>query len=194
MMSMQPAPKDTVVDDYHGTLVADPYRWLEDDASAQTQEWVAVQAARTRAYLDGLPTRARLHARLTAWWDVPRYEVPCAFGARLYYAKNDGLQNQAVLYLRRGESAPCVVLDPNQLSADGTVALTLTAFSHDGTLLAYGVSSSGSDWQEIRVRDVDGERDLPETLRWCKFARLAWAKDNSGFYYNRLPEQGSVPP
>ena len=192
---MIPTRKDDVVDDYHGTAVADPYRWLEDDASQETRAWVEEQNRRTRAYLDALPARPPIHARLTSLMDYPRWGVPRAFGSRVYYSKNDGLQNQSVLYRRDEDGAePVVVIDPNQLSDDGTVALTLTAFSHDGALLAYGTSLSGSDRQELHIRDVAAGTDLPETIRWCKFADIAWARDNSGFYYDRLPEPGTVPP
>ncbi|MBK9709925.1 MAG: S9 family peptidase [Kouleothrix sp.] len=192
--SYPPTPAVDVVDDYHGTPVADPYRWLEDDSAPETIEWIAEQNRLTRAFLDALPPREEIRARLTALWDYPRYSVPYKRGGRYFFEKNDGLQNQAVLYRQEtlgGEAA--VVLDPNTLSEDGTVALTNQAVSRDGRLLAYGTSVGGSDWQEIRVRSVDGGEDYPDLIRWCKFAGIAWHPDGAGFFYNRYPEPGSVP-
>ncbi len=192
------ARRADIVNDYHGAPVADPYRWLEDPASPETVAWTAAQDGATEAYLAALPGRERLRERLTELWDYPKYSVPTKRGRRLFYSKNSGLQNQAVLYAQdRPESAPRVVLDPNTLSADGTIALTNQAVSRDGALLAYGTSGSGSDWQELRVRRVDGEgagTDYDETIRWCKFSSVAWRHDNSGFYYNRYPAPGTVAP
>jgi prolyl oligopeptidase len=189
-----PTPTVDVVDDYHGTPVADPYRWLEDDDAPETVAWITAQNELTRAFLDAIPARERLKARLTALWDYPKYGVPHKHGGRYFFERNDGLQNQAVLYVQQALDGPAtVVLDPNTLSADGTVALTNQALSEDGRLLAYGTSSSGSDWQEIRVRDVDSGRDYGDLIRWCKHTGIAWKHDGSGFFYNRLPEPGSVP-
>ncbi len=189
------ARRADVVDDYHGTCVADPYRWLEDPASPETMAWTDAQDAATDAYLAALPHREEIRERLTRLWDYPKYSVPTARGDRLFYARNSGLQNQAVLYMQEGpEGQPRVVLDPNTLSADGTVALTNQAFSRDGALLAYGASGSGSDWQELRVRRVDAGTDYDETIRWLKFSSVAWRHDNSGFYYNRYPAPGTVAP
>ncbi|RIK37529.1 MAG: S9 family peptidase [Chloroflexi bacterium] len=186
--------RDDVVDDYHGALVADPYRWLEDADAPETVAWVAAQNARTRAFLDATPARARIQARLTQLWNFPRYGTPQKAGDWRFFTRNDGLQNQAVLYAQHGpEGSPRVLLDPNTLSDDGTVALTGVNPSRDGSKLAWAVSSSGSDWQEIRIRDVATGEDLPEVLRWCKFAGIGWAPDHSGFFYNRLPQPGSVP-
>jgi len=192
---MIPARRADIVDDYHGTPVADPYRWLEDPASPETLAWVDAQSAATEAYLAASPQRERLKARLTRLWDYPKYAPPTRRGGRYFYSKNSGLQNQAVLYLQEGlDGAPRVVIDPNMLSADGTVALTNQALSRDGTLLAYGTSAAGSDWQELRVRDVDEGTDYPDVIRWCKFSGIAWRHDNAGFYYNRYPEPGTVAP
>lgn len=186
--------KDAVIDDFHGTKVADPYRWLEDAASQETRAWVEAQNSITFAYTQNIPARARIMARLTRLMDYPKYSVPAKRGEHYFFSKNSGLQNQAVLYRQTTlESEPAVVLDPNTLSEDGTVALITTAISEDGKLLAYGLSSSGSDWQEIRIRKVDSGEDYPEVIYWCKFGRIAWKHDNSGFFYDRYPEPGTVP-
>jgi len=187
------ARMDSVVDDYHGVKVADPYRWLEDADSPETKAWVKAQNRRTAAFLKGIPARKKIEARLTQLWNYPRYSPPEKEGDRYFFSKNDGLQNQAVLYMQKGlDGRPSVVIDPNKLSRDGTVALTNQEFSRDGTLLAYGLSSSGSDRQEIRIRRVDEGRDFDEVIRWCRFASIAWKADNEGFFYNRFPEPGTV--
>ncbi|GCE18919.1 prolyl oligopeptidase family serine peptidase [Dictyobacter kobayashii] len=184
---------DETVEDYHGTRVADPYRWLEDEKSAETQSWVEQQHALARAYLDKIPTLEQIRARYTELYNYPKFSAPHKKGERYYFSKNTGLQNQSVLYMQPSlEAEARVVLDPNTLSTDGTVSLTNQAFSHDGTLLAYGTSSSGSDWQEIHVRQVDSGVDFEEVIQWCKFSGIAWKHDNSGFFYNRLPEPGTV--
>ncbi|MBA2452755.1 MAG: S9 family peptidase [Chloroflexia bacterium] len=187
--------KDDIRDDFHGTQVSDPYRWLEDAASEEVVAWTEAQNRRTQTYLAGIPARERIRQRLTELWDFPRYTIPRKEGDRYYFSKNDGLQNQPVLYRQQTlEGDPIVVVDPNTLSEDGTVALIGQSFSENGRLMAYATASSGSDWQEVRIRDVDARHDFDEVLRWCKFAGMAWKKDGSGFFYNRLPEPGSVPP
>ena len=188
------ARRGDVVEDYHGTRVADPYRWLEDAASPETLAWVEGQNAVTQAYLSSLPQRRQIEARMTALWNYPKYSVPYKEGSYYFYSKNDGLQNQYVLYRQQsldGESS--VLIDPNALSEDGTTSLTTEAPSRDGTLLAYGLSRHGSDWQEIRIRQVESGADYPEVIRWCRYSGIAWKPDNSGFYYNRLPQPGTVP-
>ncbi len=186
--------KDNVIEDYHGTKVADPYRWLEDPDSSETQAWVEAQNAITTDYLAAIPTRTKIEARLSELWNYPKYSVPHKEGDRYYSYKNAGLQNQSVLYMQKTlDSEPVAVIDPNALSEDGTVSLTNAVFSEDGTLLAYGTSSSGSDWQEIKIRQVDSGTDYPEVLQWCKFSSIAWQHDNSGFFYNRYPQPGTVP-
>ncbi|MDQ3995441.1 MAG: prolyl oligopeptidase family serine peptidase, partial [Gemmatimonadota bacterium] len=175
------------VDEYHGTRVADPYRWLEDVTSPDTRGWIEVQNALTRSYLDAIPERPRIRAALTQLWDYPKYGVPVRRGPRLFYFENSGLQNQPVYYVRdRDEEDERVLLDPNTLSTDGTVAISTIAPSPDGSLLGYGVSVSGSDWQEFRVREVRSGRDLADTLRWIKFSNIAWTRDNRGFFYSRF--------
>lgn len=194
-LTYPPARRDDVVDDYHGTLVADPYRWLEDPHSPETQNWVAAQNELTFGLLHEVPARARIKARLTQIWDYPKYGVPWRRGNCTFFNKNDGLQNQAVLYWQADDVAePQALLDPNTLTADGTAAITNQVVSRDGQLLAYGVSHSGSDWQTIRVRHVETGQDRVDEVMWCKFAGIAWKPDNSGFFYNRYPEPGTVPP
>ena len=188
------SPKGDTVEDYHGTKVADPYRWLEDPESDETKAWVEEQNEVTFDYLKSIPYREQIRERLTKLWDYPKYSAPYKKGGRYFFSKNDGLQNQSVLYMQETlESEPVLVLDPNTFSADGTVALTGSSLSEDGRLLAYGTSSSGSDWQENRIRRIDDGSDYPEVIRWCRFAGIAWRHDNAGFYYNRWPEPGTVP-
>lgn len=192
-MNISTTRRDRVIEDYHGTQVADPYRWLEDSSTAETQAWGEAQNALTCAYLAAIPVRECIQQRLTELFDYPKYSVPRKRGDRYYFTKNTGLQNQSVLYMQHtlnGEAS--VVLDPNTFSQDGTVALTNSSFTKDGTLLAYGTSRSGSDWQEIRVRQVDRGTDYDEVIQWVKFTNIAWPDDNQGFYYNRFPEAGSV--
>ena len=192
-MNIPHTRRDDTVEDYHGTQVADPYRWLEDAASSEVQAWSEAQDAVTRAYLATLPRRERIKARLTELYDYPKYTVPSKRGDRYYFSKNTGLQNQFVLYKQTalgGEAT--LVLDPNTLSTDGTVALVNRSFSEDGKLLAYGASTSGSDWQEVKVRRVDEGSDFDEVIKWTKFSSLAWRHDEQGFYYSRFPEPGTV--
>ncbi|MEJ2719940.1 MAG: hypothetical protein P8181_02195 [bacterium] len=188
------AKKDNVTDDFHGTTVADPYRWLEDAESPETVAWVHAENAVTEEFLQSIPVREGLEKRLTDLWNYPKYSLPYKHGGRYFFYKNDGLQNQSVLYVQETlDGTPKVVIDPNKLSEDGTVALRATGYSENGKYLAYGLSKSGSDWQEIHVRDIDTGKDFDDLLKWCKFTGLSWKHDNTGFYYNRLPEEGSVP-
>ncbi len=179
----------TQVDDYHGTKVADPYRWLEDDNSAETKAWVEAQNKVTFGYLEKIPERAAIKERLTKLWNYERYGVPFKQGERYFFSKNDGLQNQSVLYTMTSlESPPTLLLDPNKLSADGTVALSGYDISDDGNLMAYGLSSAGSDWQEWKVRDVRNGQDLSDHVKWVKFSSASWTKDGKGFFYSRYDE------
>jgi prolyl oligopeptidase len=177
------------LDTYHGTVVADPYRWLEDANSAETKQWVDAQNQVTQAYLGQIPARAAIKQRLTALWNYERYSVPYKEGGRYFYSRNDGLQNQAVLYtMNKISDTPRVLLDPNTLAADGTVALSGTAVSPDGKLLAYGTAASGSDWNEWRVRDIATAKDNADIIKWVKFSSTAWTRDGKGFYYSRYDE------
>ncbi|HKV71522.1 MAG TPA: prolyl oligopeptidase family serine peptidase [Gemmatimonadales bacterium] len=184
-----PTRKSSQVDDYHGTQVPDPYRWLEDVDAPETRAWVEAQNALTFAFLEGIPQREAIHRRLTELWSYERIGVPSHKAGRWFYFRNDGLQNQPVLYRTDGtpDAPPTVLLDPNLLSTDGTTALGVTAVSEDGRLLAYSVSESGSDWNVIRVKHVTTGADLPEELRWVKFSSIAWRHDGAGFYYSRYP-------
>jgi prolyl oligopeptidase len=181
-------PTVDVIDDYHGVTVRDPYRWLEEADAPETRAWIEQQNCVASRYLDAIPERAALERRLTALWDYPKYGTPFREGDRYFYFKNDGLQNQSVLYVQDsldGEAA--VLLDPNGMSEDGTVALTTLAFTHDGSLLAYGTAVGGSDWQEFRVRDVSTGQEYPDHLRWIKFSGASWTHDGKGFFYSRYP-------
>jgi prolyl oligopeptidase len=173
----------TVVDDYFGVRVPDPYRWLEDDNSAETAAWVDAQNAVTFAHLSTLPDRERIRERLTQLYDFERYSTPTVRGGKWFFYRNDGLQDQSPLYVQDGPDAePRVLIDPNTLSEDGTVALGNTSFSRDGKYLAYQVSGSGSDWNTIRVLDIETGRHLEEELEWVKFSGMAWLDD--GFFYS----------
>lgn len=177
------------VDDYHGVKVHDPYRWLEDANSPKTREWIEAQNRLTFDYLGKIPSRQPIRDRLTKLWNYERFSPPVRYGERYFFSKNDGLQNQSVLYTVQSlEDTPVVLLDPNQLSSDGTVALSGTAISDDGRLLAYGLAKSGSDWQEWHVRDVAAGKDLSDHLRWIKFSGASWRRDGHGFYYSRYDE------
>ncbi|MDP2578059.1 MAG: hypothetical protein Q8W48_10135, partial [Candidatus Palauibacterales bacterium] len=178
--------KGDVVDDHHGTKVADPYRWLEDVDSEETLAWIEAENEITFAYLDAIPEKEYLRQRLTKLWDYERYQAPFEEGGNYYFFKNDGLQNQSVLYkLSSLEGEATVFLDPNTLSEDGTVALSGNFFSDDGSLVAYSISRSGSDWREFFVRDVETGRDLEDHIEWAKFTSASWTHDNAGFFYSR---------
>jgi prolyl oligopeptidase len=181
--------KDSTVDDYHGTKIADPYRWLEDDNSQETKEWVEAQNRVTFKYLDQLPSRAVFRQRLQELFNYERYGVPFREGDRYFYSYNSGLQNQRVLLVAESLSAePRVLLDPNAMAADGTVSLAGFSVSEDGRYLAYGIAKAGSDWQEWRVRDVATGVDRADLLNWVKFSDASWLKDGTGFYYSRYDE------
>jgi prolyl oligopeptidase len=174
------------VDVYHGTKVADPYRWLEDDTSKETAAWVEAQNKVTFAYLEKIPFRAQLLKRLNALYNYAKYSTPSRKGDTYFFSKNDGLQNQSVLYIQNGlTGAPEVLIDPNKWSEDGTVRLTGFEPSKDGRLAAYGVSRSGSDWQEYQVMDLTTRRTLTDRVEWVKASGIAWR--GNGFYYSRYP-------
>jgi len=189
-----PARRADVVDDYHGTKVPDPYRWLEDAKSEETTAWVEAQNRLTREYVD-TPLREKIKQRLTEIWNYPKYTIPYKVAGRYFFEKNDGLQNQCVYYVQDGLGAePRVILDPNQLSKDGTTALTGARISEDGKLMAYLLSHRGSDWQELKIKKIDTGEDFEEILKHCKFTSIAWKHDNSGFFYNRFPDPETMPP
>lgn len=175
------------VDTYHGTKVADPYRWLEDDNSAETKRWVEEQNKVTFAYLEKIPYRAALKARLERLYNYPKYGQPFRKGDFFFFSKNDGLQNQSVLYVQKGlNGQPEVLIDPNKFSTDGTSRLGAFSLSKDGKLAAYGISKGGSDWQEYFVMEVPTKKTLSDNLKWVKVSSIAWA--GNGFFYSRYPE------
>jgi prolyl oligopeptidase len=181
--------KGDVVDDYFGTKVSDPYRWLEDADSPETAEWIKKENELTQSYLQKLPDRTLFRERLTKLLNFERFTVPSWEGHRYIYRKNDGLQNQSVIYtLKNLSDAPEVLLDPNKLAADGTIAITSTDVSDDGRLLAYGIAASGSDWNVIRIKDIAANEDIPDLVQWVKFSEPSWTKDSKGFFYARFPE------
>ncbi len=178
-----------LVDDYHGRKVSDPYRWLEDTESEETADWVARQNEVTQQYLQSIPSRSVMHQRLEKLWNYERFELPRRRGSTYFYTHNDGLQNQSVLYKASSlERLREMLLDPNTLSADGTVAVASTQPSDDGKLLAYGLADGGSDWRTWKIRDVETGKDLDDVIRWVKFSDIAWKPDGSGFFYGRYDE------
>jgi len=184
------AKKVDQVDDYHGTKVSDPYRWMEDTGSADTQKWIEDQVKFTQAYLDKIPERAKIRERLTEIWNYERISAPSKVADGFYiYSRNDGLQNQSVLYRAKSKDDPgSVFFDPNKLSTDGTAALSGSSFTDDGKLWAYGVAKSGSDRTEWRIMNTETGEYLTDTLRPNRQGGVSWLKDNSGFYYSRFPD------
>ena len=188
-MTYPPARKSDQTDDYHGVKVADPYRWLEDLDSEETKAWVEAENKLTFGYLNEIPARAKIRERLTKLWNYERFGTPFKEGSHYFYSRNSGLQNQNVYYTVTSlTDKPRLLLDPNTLSADGTVALSGLSASHDGKLMAYSLSASGSDWQEWKVRDVLTGKDLSDDLKWVKFSGASWTPDGKGFYYSRYDE------
>jgi len=179
------------VDDYHGTKVDDPYRWLEDDVrtNKDVADWVAAENKITFGYLESIPEREKIKQELTKLWDYEKFSSPFKAGGRYYFFKNDGLQNQSVLYVQESlADEPRVLLDPNTWSKDGTIALGSTAFSDDGRYLTYSVSEAGSDWNTWKTMTIADSKVLDEDLKWSKFSGAAWTKDGKGFFYCRYPE------
>jgi prolyl oligopeptidase len=188
-MTYPPARKSDQTDDYHGVKVADPYRWLEDLDSEETRTWVEGENKLTFGYLSEIPARDKIKQRLTRLWNYERYGVPFKEGNNYFYSRNSGLQNQSVYYTVTSLSGePRMLIDPNTLSTDGTVALSGLSVSHDGKLLAYSLSASGSDWQEWKVREVETGKDLSDDLKWVKFSGASWTPDGRGFFYSRYDE------
>ncbi len=185
------AKKVDQVDELHGVKVQDPYRWLEDDVrqSKEVADWVAAENAITLAYLAAIPQREAIKKRLTELWNYEKFGAPFKAGGRYFYFKNDGLQNQSVLYkLESLNAEPVVLIDPNQWSKDGTVALGSTSFSDDGRFAAYSVAEAGSDWNTWRILEVETGRQLADELKWVKFSGASWTPDNKGFFYSRYDE------
>lgn len=180
-------------DDYFGTKVSDPYRWLENPASEDSKAWIEAQNKVTSAYLETIPEREKIKERLTKLWNYEKYSTPFKEGKSYFYYKNDGLQNQSVLYVSDSATDPGrVLLDPNTLSEDGTVALAGIAISSDGRTLAYGISKGGSDWREFRFRNIVNGKDLPDVLSHIKFSSVSWTRDGKGVFYSRYPEPNEL--
>lgn len=178
-----------VVDDYHGRKVKDPYRWLEDTESKETAEWIAAENKITQKYLQSIPAREVMRQRLQKLWNYERFGMPSHRGKTYFYTHNDGLQNQSVYYKATALDAPRqMLLNPNTLSKDGTIALAGAVASDDGKLLAYGLADGGSDWRTWKVRDVESGNDLDDLVQWVKFSSIAWMPDGSGFFYGRYAE------
>ena len=178
-------------DDFHGTSVADPYRWLEDDVrtSKDVAAWVEAQNKLTFGYLASIPQRETIVKRMTELWNYEKIGAPFRRGGRYYFSRNDGLQNQNVLWMQETlESEPSVLLDPNTWSKDGTSALSGTAFSDDGRYVAYAIQEAGSDWNTWRIMDIDSRKVLDDEIRWVKFSSAEWTPDSRGFFYARYPE------
>jgi len=183
------ADRTGVVDEYHGTQVADPYRWLEDPDSPESRAWIEAENELTNGWLAEVPARAAIEAKLTALWSYERFGMPARHGEHYFYSYDDGEMDQPVLCRVADLAAqPEVVLDPNTFSEDGTVSLGGTSFSEDGRYLAYGLSDGGSDWRTWYVRDLDTGTDLEDRLEWAKFTSPAWTHDGAGFFYGRFPE------
>jgi prolyl oligopeptidase len=183
------APRSDAVDDYHGRKIPDPYRPLEDPDAPATRFWVEAQNQVTFRFLEAIPRRIPIRNRLTELWDYEKYSPPGQEGGRYFFSYNPGLKNQSILYTADSLEDPGrILLDPNTLSADGTVALAGTAVSKDGRLLAYGIAAAGSDWNEWKVRDVMTGQDYPDHIKWIKFSGADWTPDGMGFFYGRFPE------
>ena len=179
----------TQQDNYHGTVVSDPYRWLEEEKSEEVSAWVESQNTLARPYLAELPSRERYKERLTALWDYEKYSTPYMVNGKLFYSYNDGLQNQYVLYMADGVNGePEVLIDPNTLSEDGTVSMASTELSPKASYLAYMLSDGGSDWKTIHIRNTSSKSDLTDTIKGIKFTNIAWLPDESGFFYSRYPQ------
>ncbi|HRJ50278.1 MAG TPA: prolyl oligopeptidase family serine peptidase, partial [Phycisphaerales bacterium] len=179
------APRGDVVDELHGVKVADPYRWLEEYTD-QTNAWIEAANDVTRRYLETIPERETIKARLTQLWNYERFGMPFKEGGRYFYSRNDGLQNQSVLLVADSlDGEPRVLLDPNTLSQDGTVALSGMSVSENGRYMAYGLSEAGSDWNVWKVRDIESGQDLADEIRYVKFSGASWTKDGKGFLYSR---------
>ena len=176
------------VDDYFGTKVSDPYRWLENDNSEETKEWVTAENKVTEQYLSTIPFRAKVKQRLEAMWNYPKYSSPFKEGEWYYFYKNDGLQNQSILYRQKGlNGAAEVFIDPNKMSKDGTAAIQTPSFSRNFKYAAYLEAQSGSDWEVARVMHVNDKSLLNDELQFIKFSGISW-KGDDGFYYSRYPQ------
>ncbi|WP_293785471.1 prolyl oligopeptidase family serine peptidase [uncultured Pedobacter sp.] len=187
LMKYPETKKDSTKDNYFGTTIADPYRWLENDTSAETKAWVTAENKVTQNYLEQIPYRADIKKRLTELWNYPKESAPFKVGEYYFFTKNDGLQNQSIWFVKKGlDGKEEVFLDPNTITKDGTAAVSLLGFSHDKKYLAYSVAQAGSDWSNIYVMDIAGKTKLSDELKWTKFSGAAWK--GNGFYYSKFDE------
>lgn len=185
--------QDNQTDIYYGVEVKDPYRWLENPDSEETQAWITAQNQITFPYLEQIPTRDTIKQRLTKLWDYEKYSIPFQERDRYFFFKNSGLQNQSVLYtLTSLDDEPQILLDPNQLSTDGTVALSGYAVSKNSQYLAYGISSAGSDWKEWKLKNIATGEDLTDHIKWTKFSQVSWTHNHQGFFYSRYNEPSAT--
>lgn len=183
------ARRDTIIDNYFGTKVPAPYRWMEDQDSKEVESWVEAENRVTAGYMDRIPVRPWINKRLTKLWNYEKVDVPSRQGGKLFYRKNSGMQNQSPIYMQESLTGKAtLVLDPNVLSPDGSIALAGFKPSPDGKYLCYRLSQGGSDWEELHVRDLTTSRDLPDTVRWVKYSEISWTNDDKGFFYSRYPE------
>jgi len=187
LMKYPETKKDDTKDNYFGTTIADPYRWLENDTSAETKAWVIAENKVTQNYLEQIPYRADVKKRLTEIWNYPKESAPFKVGEYYFFTKNDGLQNQSIWFIKKGlEGKEEVFLDPNTLTKDGTAAVSLLGFSHDKKYLAYSVAQAGSDWSNIYVIEIASKTKLADEMKWTKFSGAAWK--GNGFYYSKFDE------
>lgn len=189
--SPPPTRQEPQQDEYHGVVVADPYRWLETDVreSAEVRAWVELQNAYTQQFLQSIPERERIEQRLTKLWNYPKYSAPRQVAGKYFFQRNDGLQNQFVLYMADElDGSPRVILDPNTWSEDGTVALSSAQPDEQARRLAYTISEAGSDWKTLRVLDLETGDELPDQLQWLRWGGVTWNETGDGFYYTRYPE------
>ncbi|TBO37044.1 prolyl oligopeptidase family serine peptidase [Pedobacter kyonggii] len=187
LMKYPETKKDSTKDNYFGTTIADPYRWLENDTSAETKAWVVAENKVTQNYLEQIPYRSDIKKRLTELWNYPKESAPFKVGEYYFFTKNDGLQNQSIWFIKKGlDGKEEVFLDPNKLTKDGTAAVSLLGFSHDKKYLAYSVAQAGSDWSNIYVIEIASKTKLADELKWTKFSGAAWKGD--GFYYSKFDE------
>jgi prolyl oligopeptidase len=185
------AKRDTLVSNYFGTDVSAPYQWMEDQSAPEVTAWVEAENKLTFAYLDKIPLRNTINERLTKLWNYERVGVPILssrFGP-LFYSKNSGLQNQSPVFMQKSIDAKAsLILDPNNLSPDGSIAMADYSPSSDAHYLCYALSQGGSDWQELHIKDLKTGTDLADTVRWVKFSGISWTNDNQGFFYSRFPQ------
>jgi prolyl oligopeptidase len=192
-MNYPSAKKKDITDNYHGTIIKDPYRELEDPKNAETIDWVTKENKITQDFLNKIEKKEEIKQKITSLWNYEKRSLPLKEANKYFFLKNDGLQDQSVLYMQDTlESTPRVLLDPNTFSTNGTTALSTWSVSKNAKYIAYALSHKGSDWKEIKIKEIDG-KELSETLHWAKFTDLSWNKESTGFFYTRYPQSGEYP-